>query len=138
MYTIWQPSKADILREFSQPKIFFGEFQRQQKRDQIKLILISNLFFYCLPIVPGEKNVKSFFLTSSPFFDLSRSWNWSIVGCTSVTRDRCYDFVNTFAKKSAKKLEFLTQNKAKLFKNLITKLFLENFFAENCDHNIDP
>jgi hypothetical protein len=38
-------------------------------------------------------------------------------------------------KKSAKKLSFLTQNKAKLFKNLtITLVFEKNaiFFAENC------
>jgi hypothetical protein len=35
----------------------------------------------------------------------------------------------------------LTQNKAKLFKNFIITLVFEknaNFFAENCDHNIDP
>jgi hypothetical protein len=38
-------------------------------------------------------------------------------------------------KKSAKNLAFLTQNKAKLFKNLIITLVFErnaNFFAENC------
>jgi hypothetical protein len=49
---------------------------------------------------------------------------------------------------SAKKLAFLTQNKAKLCKSLIITLVFEknaNFFrqklskiAENCDHNIDP
>jgi hypothetical protein len=44
-------------------------------------------------------------------------------------------------KNSAKKLAFLTQNKAKLCKNLIITLVFEknaNFFAENCDHNIGP
>jgi hypothetical protein len=52
-------------------------------------------------------------------------------------------------KNSAKKLAFLTQNKAKLFKILIIcNIGFEknaNFFrrklakiAENCDHNIDP
>jgi hypothetical protein len=51
-------------------------------------------------------------------------------------------------KNSAKKLAFLTQNKAKLCKNWIITLVFEknaNFFrrklakiAENCDHNIDP
>jgi hypothetical protein len=52
-------------------------------------------------------------------------------------------------KHSAKKLAFLTQNKAKLCKILIITLVFEknaNFFAENCqtkiaencDHNIDP
>jgi hypothetical protein len=51
-------------------------------------------------------------------------------------------------KKSAKKLAFLTENKAKLCKILIITLVFEknaNFFrrnlskiAENCDHNIDP
>jgi hypothetical protein len=51
-------------------------------------------------------------------------------------------------KNSAKKLAFLTQNKAKLCKILIIILVYEknaNFFrrklaniAENCDHNIDP
>jgi hypothetical protein len=51
-------------------------------------------------------------------------------------------------KKSAKKLAFLTQNKAKLFKMLIItlvfekkrKLFCQKLskIAENCDHNIDP
>jgi hypothetical protein len=38
-------------------------------------------------------------------------------------------------KKSAKKLAFLTQNKAKLCKNLIITLFFEknaNFLTENC------
>jgi predicted secreted acid phosphatase len=46
-----------------------------------------------------------------------------------------YDFKNIFAeKKSAKKLAFLTQNKAKLCKMLIITLDFEknaNFFAEN-------
>jgi hypothetical protein len=44
-------------------------------------------------------------------------------------------------KKSAKKLAFLTQNKAKLCNILIITLAFEknaNFFAENIDHNIDP
>jgi hypothetical protein len=51
-------------------------------------------------------------------------------------------------KNSAKKLAFLTRNKAKLCKILIITLVFEenaNFFrrklakiAENCDHNIDP
>jgi hypothetical protein len=38
-------------------------------------------------------------------------------------------------KKSAKKLAFFTQNKAKLCKNFIITLFFDknaNFFAENC------
>jgi hypothetical protein len=49
--------------------------------------------------------------------------------------DRCYDFLNIFAEKFSKKLEFLTQNKAKLCKILIITLVYEknaNFFAENC------
>jgi hypothetical protein len=51
-------------------------------------------------------------------------------------------------KNSAKKLAFLTQNKAKLCENLIITLVFDKkrqFFrrklskiAENCDHNIDP
>jgi hypothetical protein len=44
-------------------------------------------------------------------------------------------------KNSAKKLAFLTQNKAKLCKILIiTLVFVKNaiFSDENCDHNIDP
>jgi hypothetical protein len=51
-------------------------------------------------------------------------------------------------KNSAKKLAFLTQNKAKICKILIITLVFEKkrqFFrrklskiAENCDHNIDP
>jgi hypothetical protein len=51
-------------------------------------------------------------------------------------------------KKSAKKLVFLTQNKAKLFENMIITLVFEknaifcrqklSKIAENCDHNIDP
>jgi hypothetical protein len=52
-----------------------------------------------------------------------------------VTRDRCYDFLNIFAKKIGKKLAFLNQNKAKLSKILIITLVFENnanFFAENC------
>jgi hypothetical protein len=59
--------------------------------------------------------------------------------------DRCYDFLNIFAENFSKKLAFLTQNKAKLFKILIITLVFEKkrqFFspkiAENCDHNIDP
>jgi hypothetical protein len=34
---------------------------------------------------------------------------------SSVTRDRCHDFLRYFRKNSAKKLAFLTQNKAELF-----------------------
>jgi hypothetical protein len=49
--------------------------------------------------------------------------------------DGCYDFKRYFRqKKSVKKLAFLTQNKAKLFKHLIITLVFEknaNFFAEN-------
>jgi hypothetical protein len=44
-------------------------------------------------------------------------------------------FKNIFAEKFSKKLAFLTQNKAKLYKNLIITLVFEknaNFFAENC------
>jgi hypothetical protein len=62
--------------------------------------------------------------------------------------DRCYDFLKFSPKISAKKLAFLTQNKAKLFKILTITLVFEKkcqFFrrklskiAENCDHNIDP
>jgi hypothetical protein len=66
----------------------------------------------------------------------------------SVTRDRCYDFLKIFSpKNSAKKLAFLTQNKAKICNIFIITLVFEknaNFFAENCkkiaencDHNID-
>jgi hypothetical protein len=47
----------------------------------------------------------------------------------------CYDFLNIFAEKFSKKLVFLTQNKAKLFKIVIITLVFEknaNFFAENC------
>jgi hypothetical protein len=52
-----------------------------------------------------------------------------------------------FPKISAKKLAFLTQNKAKLCKIFITTLVFEKNaifsqkivkIAENCDHNIDP
>jgi hypothetical protein len=54
---------------------------------------------------------------------------------TSVARDRCYDFLNIFAEKFGEKMAFLTQNKAKLCKNMIITLVFEknaNFFAENC------
>jgi hypothetical protein len=43
----------------------------------------------------------------------------------SVTRDRCYDFFNIFAKKIGEKLAFLTRNKAKLCKNLIITLVFD-------------
>jgi hypothetical protein len=49
--------------------------------------------------------------------------------------DRCYDFLNILPKNSAKKLAFLTQNKAKICKILIITLFFlekRQFFAENC------
>jgi hypothetical protein len=61
--------------------------------------------------------------------------------------DRCYDFLNIFAKKTVKHLAFLSQNKAKVCKNLIITLVIEKTpifcrkllkIAENCDHNIDP
>jgi hypothetical protein len=59
-------------------------------------------------------------------FRTNRPRNW----------DRCYDFINIFAeKKSAKKLAFLAQNKAKLCKMLIAALVFEknaDFFAQNC------
>jgi hypothetical protein len=51
-----------------------------------------------------------------------------------MTRDRCDDFLNIFAEKLAKKLAFITQNKAKLCKILIIALVSEknsNFFTEN-------
>jgi hypothetical protein len=38
-------------------------------------------------------------------------------------------------------MAFFTQNKAKLCKILIITMVFEkdaNFFAENCDHNVDP
>jgi hypothetical protein len=57
-------------------------------------------------------------------------------GFTAVTRDRSYDFLIIFLpKNSPKKLAFLTQNNAKLCKNLILTLVFEknaNFFAKNC------
>jgi hypothetical protein len=48
--------------------------------------------------------------------------------------DRCYDFLNIFAKTFGKKSAFFTQNKAKLCKHwIITLVFKKNaiFFAEN-------
>jgi hypothetical protein len=42
-----------------------------------------------------------------------------------MTRDRCFDFKNIFAKKNCEKLAFLTQNKAKLCKILIIALVFE-------------
>jgi hypothetical protein len=39
--------------------------------------------------------------------------------------DRCYDYLNIFAKKFGEKLAFLTQNKAKLCKILIITLVFE-------------
>jgi hypothetical protein len=42
----------------------------------------------------------------------------------SVTRDRCYDLKNSFAKKFSKKMAFLTRIKAKLCQILIITLFL--------------
>jgi hypothetical protein len=50
-------------------------------------------------------------------------------------RDRCYDFGNIFAEKFCEKIGVLTQNKAKICKNLIITLVFEknaNFFAKNC------
>jgi hypothetical protein len=41
------------------------------------------------------------------------------------TWDRCYDYLNIFAEKFGKKLAFLAQNKAKLFKILIITLDLK-------------
>jgi hypothetical protein len=65
-----------------------------------------------------------------------------------ISRDRCYDFLKYFRQKNGQKMAFLTQNKAKLCKNLKYNIgFREKsqFFrqkiskiAENCDHNIDP
>jgi hypothetical protein len=62
--------------------------------------------------------------------------------------DRCYDFLYYFRQKNSKSIGvFLTQNKAKFFKNLIiTLVFVKNAIfcrklskiAENCDHNIGP
>jgi hypothetical protein len=57
------------------------------------------------------------------------------------TRDRCYD-LNIFAKKFGEKnWRFLLKLQLVFCKNLIITLVFEknaNFFAENCDHNIDP
>jgi predicted secreted acid phosphatase len=46
-------------------------------------------------------------------------------GTLLLARDRFYDFNNIFAEKNAKKMAFLTQNKAKLFKNVIITLVFE-------------
>jgi hypothetical protein len=54
-----------------------------------------------------------------------------IRGFTESTWDRCYDFLNIFAKKIGEKMAFLTQNKAKLFKNVIITFFS----AENCQES---
>jgi hypothetical protein len=61
-------------------------------------------------------------------------------------RDRCYDFLNIFAKKISKKLAFLTRNKSKFFQNFdrnVTLVFEKNAnflpkIAENLDHNSTP
>jgi hypothetical protein len=53
---------------------------------------------------------------------------------TRVTRDRCYDFKNIFAKTFCEKIGIFVQNKAKIYKNLIIALFFEKnaiFCAEN-------
>jgi hypothetical protein len=56
-------------------------------------------------------------------------------------------FFDIFAEKIGEKISVFAQNKAKLCKNWILKLFLEKnaifrrklaSVAENCDHNIDP
>jgi hypothetical protein len=55
--------------------------------------------------------------------------------CPFYAWDQCYDFLNIFAEKFGEKIGVLTQNKAKLCKNLILTLVFEknaNFFAENC------
>jgi hypothetical protein len=51
--------------------------------------------------------------------------------------DRRYDFSNIFAKKIGEKLVFLTQNKAKFFKNwIITLSFVKNAnFAQKIGEN---
>jgi hypothetical protein len=41
-------------------------------------------------------------------------FDWQLQWFARPTGGRCYDFLNIFAKKSAKKLAILTQNKAKL------------------------
>jgi ATP-dependent exoDNAse (exonuclease V) beta subunit len=62
----------------------------------------------------------------------------------AVTRDRCYDFQNTFAQFLAKKLAFFVQTTASFCKKMLRTLVFEanvNFspkIAENCDHNVDP
>jgi predicted secreted acid phosphatase len=51
----------------------------------------------------------------------------------SVTRDRCYDFLNIFAEKFCEKMAFLAQNKAKFGKKFIITLVLKknaNFFPK--------
>jgi hypothetical protein len=54
------------------------------------------------------------------------------------TWSRCYDFENF----SPKNLAFFAQTTASFFKKFIITLFFFKknviFFAENCDHNIDP
>jgi hypothetical protein len=77
-----------------------------------------------------------------------KNWRFWLKTKLNYAKFWCYDFLNIFDKKFSKKLAFLTQNKAKLWKILIITLVFEknaNFFrqklskiAENCDHNIDP
>jgi hypothetical protein len=57
------------------------------------------------------------------------------------TRGRCYGLKIISVKKLAKKSCFFDQTAPSFFINLITRLFFlekRHFFAENCDHNIDP
>jgi hypothetical protein len=90
------------------------------------------LFFFCLSISFRTKRVegRSIWYTGQKVLQKSE-----ILPLTTETWGRCYDFLNIFAEKFSEKSAFLTQNRAKLCKNLtITLVFEENanFSAENC------
>jgi hypothetical protein len=92
------------------------------------------------------KSHKIVIITSNPGKNYSIKTLLKMSGTTAGTDVLIFKIFSP--KNSAKKLAFLSQNKAKFWKKLTITLFFEknaNFFhrklskiAENCDHNIDP
>jgi hypothetical protein len=78
----------------------------------------------------------------------SNEWGYCDENCELQVSSNVLNFKNIFAKKSAKKLAFFTQNKAYISVQEydLNIVFLEkrqffcrklSKFAKNCDHNID-
>jgi hypothetical protein len=111
-------------------KLYRAVFETKRERGEKVFFYFNGKFFY----FNGNSESKCIEIK-----DNGLEWQPPSLGCChspllAVCRSNLRPILNIFAKKSAKNLAFLTQNKAKLCKNLCVTLAFEknaNFFAKN-------